>query len=242
MTTSFEEQNQGELLWDSAAAARAGAAAASGRARALLRESHRLRWPTEISWPRMFVVRGEIEGKTVRAVWSRGTLVCSSALRRRGELLVAMGEEFGLEPGGPVLAAGFDDPAAAMLTLMRACDQVSVVQFSPVVGPGPADVPATPAVTSRASPTFRLLRSPGAVSALGDVDRSSAKRFELEATAALAELEWPVLDLGGVTFVDPDGALVMAGVLGATRAAVRNVSPAVRRVWGLLGLDAGLLA
>lgn len=133
--TDVHRHYQVESLRRHVAAAHAGAVAASRRARVAMRESHRLRWPTETSWPRVFVVHGEIEGKTVRAVWSRGSLVCSAALRQRGELLVAMGEEFGLEPGGPVLPAGFEDPAAAMLTFMRACDRVNKVQFSPVTGP-----------------------------------------------------------------------------------------------------------
>lgn len=234
----MHERDLADVLRESTEAAVAGAAAAAHRAEVLVRESQRLRWPTEISWPRMFVVRGEVEGRKVRAVWSRGSLVCSSALLERGEVLVAMGEEFGLDSGGPVLVAGFDDATAAMLTLMRACDHVHTVQFSPVIGP---DVREGKKAPERVQP-FRLFGSLGAVAVVGEVDRHCVERFRISVTEAVRELEWPVLDLGGLRVVDAEGAVALAELLRSTRAVARNVSAGLHRMWDLLGLDAGLIA
>lgn len=131
VTTEIRQAPPGDSLRRKREAAVAAARRLRRASQLLVGESHRLRWPTQLSHPRMFLVRGAIDGKAVRAVWCRDTLVCNSTLRHRAELLVAMGEEFELEPGGPVLAASLDVPTAAMLTLIRACDDVHAVQLMP---------------------------------------------------------------------------------------------------------------
>lgn len=82
--------------------------------------------------PRYFVLRGGLDDERVRAVWSRGGLVVSESLRRRGELLVSMGEEFEDPDRGVVVRAALDDSLPAMLTLLRACDRVESVVFGPL--------------------------------------------------------------------------------------------------------------
>ena len=90
--------------------------------------------------------------------------------------------------------------------------------------------------------SFRLLVTRAAVAVLGEVDRRSAASFRTSVVQAVAELEWPVLDLGGLRYVDSVGAMTLAEVLRSTRAATRNVTPDLRKIWALLGLEASLLA
>lgn len=82
--------------------------------------------------PRYFVVHGEVDGRPARAVWSRFGLLATEALARRGAVLVAIGEEFA-DPRGSSIRADLSQPAPALLTLVRACDRVSFVQFGPLV-------------------------------------------------------------------------------------------------------------
>lgn len=96
-----------------------------------------------LGWPRTFLVVGVVDGLAVRAFWSRRHLVATPRLRRRAELLVAMGESFEVEaPAHPPVYAGLDEPIPALLTLMRACDQVNAVQLGPMMLQGRAG-PAT---------------------------------------------------------------------------------------------------
>lgn len=101
-------------------------------AQRLVAETRVLRGPT--AWPRVFVVRGEVEGRPVRAAWCRDSLVCSNALLKRASLLVAMGEEFGDGSSGERVSASLEQPIPAMLTFMRACDHVRTIQFGPLAG------------------------------------------------------------------------------------------------------------
>jgi hypothetical protein len=85
-------------------------------------------------WPRTFLVVGTVEDMSVRAFWSRRRLVVSNPLRRRAEVLVAMGERFEVEgPDTAPVTAGLEDPVPALLTLMRACDRVTAVQLGPMM-------------------------------------------------------------------------------------------------------------
>lgn len=81
-----------------------------------------------VGFPRFFRLVGEIDGQPVRAVWGCGTLHGSIALLERGRLLVAMGERFVENDTGLIVEAGLEAALPAMLTLMRACDQVHEVQ------------------------------------------------------------------------------------------------------------------
>ena len=88
----------------------------------------------EHGWPRTFLVVGSVEDAMVRAFWSRRRLVVTPLLRRRAEVLVAMGEQFEVEgPAAPPLVAGLSDPVPALLTLMRACDRLTAVQLGPMM-------------------------------------------------------------------------------------------------------------
>lgn len=55
---------------------------------------------------------------------------------RRAEMLVDLRERFVSEPDGPVMEAGLEDPAAALLTLVRSCDRVGLVKLGPLSGGG----------------------------------------------------------------------------------------------------------
>ena len=81
--------------------------------------------------PRFFVVRGKVDGVGVRASWFRGSLTASDSLLDRGELLVKLGEHFVDNASGLTVEADLGTPLAAMLTLVRACDQVVSVRFGP---------------------------------------------------------------------------------------------------------------
>jgi len=108
--------------------------AALSAARRLALESRAIRaaGTAAAAWPRYFVVHGRIEGERVRASWFCGSLHATSALRSRGELLVSMGETFCVDRGKPVVPASLVDPLAAMLTLIRSCDELDDASFGPL--------------------------------------------------------------------------------------------------------------
>ncbi len=100
------------------------------RARTLVEDSRLLRQAAERAGsPRYFVLRGEVEGHPVRAMWFRGSLLASPELRQRAEVLVALGARFRVADQGRALTANLDEPAAALLTMIRACDRVRVAEF-----------------------------------------------------------------------------------------------------------------
>jgi hypothetical protein len=74
-----------------------------------------------------FMVCGRVEGRPVWAMWAGGHLSRSPALRARAEVLVAMGEQFCYEDSPAVITAALDEPLAALLTTIRACDQTNTV-------------------------------------------------------------------------------------------------------------------
>ncbi len=80
-------------------------------------------WP--IAW---FAVEGLLGGQEVRAVWDHGTLACDGPLLGRARLLVDLGETFVSDQPTRRYAASLDaPPIAVMLTLVRACDLVTMV-------------------------------------------------------------------------------------------------------------------
>ena len=87
---------------------------------------------TSGSSPRYFVVRGEVDGEPVRALWWRGTLLATGDLASRAELIVGMGERFDAPGHDTSVEASLDEPLAAMLTFVRACDRVHQVVFGPM--------------------------------------------------------------------------------------------------------------
>lgn len=106
------------------------------RSKELVEESRRLRGDgvrSVPSFPRFFVIRGEVEGRPVRASWFCGALTASPTLAQRAQLLVDLGERFESDDSGlPGLPADLHATAPAMLTCVRACDRVRVVRFGPL--------------------------------------------------------------------------------------------------------------
>lgn len=79
----------------------------------------------------------------------------------------------------------------------------------------------------------------------GEVDIETAPRMRAALAAAVDAGMPVVVDLGGVTFIDSFGFGVLAaahqqGVLAGTPVLLRAVSERIRRLLGLLGLDAVL--
>jgi hypothetical protein len=83
-----------------------------------------------------FTLRGTIEDHPVEAEWTGGRLVVHPLLLDRAQLLVAMGEQFLAGPRRSFSAALDGAPVVALLTLIRACDQVEAVEVG-LPGPGP---------------------------------------------------------------------------------------------------------
>jgi hypothetical protein len=104
-------------------------------AQRLILESRALRTqaPGGAASLRFFVLHGGVEGNPVKAWWLAGTLTTSRELRDRAELLVHLDERFELGPGDLSIAAALDDPLAALLTLVRACDRIRSVLVGPVM-------------------------------------------------------------------------------------------------------------
>ncbi len=102
------------------------------RAVELTSSSRRLRQARSRTALRYFVLHGDVAGQQVRAVWSRGALMATAELRRRGDVVVALGERFEVPDTDRTIAADLTRPAAALLTMIRACDRVHDVAFGPV--------------------------------------------------------------------------------------------------------------
>jgi hypothetical protein len=79
--------------------------------------------------PSWFRVTGWVDGEPVQVVWSRGRYHCGKALLDRAALVVAMGDEF-TDGAERRITATLDDPLAALLTFIRACDKIEHVGLS----------------------------------------------------------------------------------------------------------------
>ena len=83
--------------------------------------------PGRLGW---FALEGVLGDQVVRAVWADGQLCCDRLLEGRARLLVDLGAEFGYEEAPPRYQASLQaPPAAVLLTLIRACDQATVIQY-----------------------------------------------------------------------------------------------------------------
>jgi hypothetical protein len=72
----------------------------------------------------VFYLRANVGDDSRLAIWRDRRLLAHPELRARGEVLIDLGETFdSLEAGSPI-AAGFDRPLQAALTLIRAADRV----------------------------------------------------------------------------------------------------------------------
>ena len=76
-----------------------------------------------------FVIEGVVDGRAATARWADGVLVGDVEVRRRAEVIVALGEHFKLEdgPGERILASLDDGITAALLTVLRAFSAVSAI-------------------------------------------------------------------------------------------------------------------
>jgi hypothetical protein len=79
-----------------------------------------------------FAIVGVLDGERVQARWWRARgLSCPEALRRRAQIVVALGDTFDPGDGRPPLVAALDgDPFTVALTLLRSLDQVVSVDFA----------------------------------------------------------------------------------------------------------------
>jgi hypothetical protein len=76
-----------------------------------------------------FAVQGMVDQQVVRAVWSDGRLCCDRLLGARARLLVDLGAEFSSDdPPRRYLASLQAPPVAVLLTLIRACDRITVME------------------------------------------------------------------------------------------------------------------
>jgi len=76
-----------------------------------------------------FAVQGVIDQQVVRAVWSDGQLCCDRLLGARARLLVDLGAEFSSDdPPRRYYASLQAPPVAVLLTLIRACDRITVME------------------------------------------------------------------------------------------------------------------
>ena len=70
-----------------------------------------------------------IDRQVVRAVWSDGQLCCDRLLGARARLLVDLGAEFSSDdPPRRYNASLQAPPVAVLLTLIRACDRITVME------------------------------------------------------------------------------------------------------------------
>lgn len=75
-----------------------------------------------------FHLLGVVDGARVTAEWTAGRLVASESLLVRADLVVRLGERFGGFDNDAAIPAGLDGgPTRALLTCMRACDQIEGV-------------------------------------------------------------------------------------------------------------------
>jgi hypothetical protein len=98
------------------------------RARQQVARQRRQGQQTEpLAW---FAVQGMIDEQVVRAVWSDGQLRCDRLLRSRARLLVDLGAEFRSDdPPRRFVASLQAPPVAVLLTMIRACDLATVIEF-----------------------------------------------------------------------------------------------------------------
>ena len=76
-----------------------------------------------------FAVQEVIDQQVVRAVWSDGRLCCDRLLDARSRLLVDLGAEFSSDdPPRRYYASLQAPPVAVLLTLIRACDRITVME------------------------------------------------------------------------------------------------------------------
>jgi hypothetical protein len=132
LTITFvpREEQRAHLL-SRAASARVRAKVTSLQSQQLVLQSRVLR-RRDGCWPRFFALQGRVGEHSVRASWSRGHLLASRELLRRAEMLVDLNERFVSESGRPMVEASLDDPVAALLTLIRSCDDVKLVTLGPL--------------------------------------------------------------------------------------------------------------
>jgi hypothetical protein len=114
------------------------AAIAAARALCHRAQLHRARWvvatrrrqgrdPGPLGWS---ALEGVLDDQVVRAVWTDGQLCCDRLLEARARLLVDLGAGFGREEGPPRYQASLQaPPPAVLLTLIRACDRATVIQY-----------------------------------------------------------------------------------------------------------------
>jgi hypothetical protein len=78
-----------------------------------------------------FEISGLVDGALSSARWGPTSgLVCSSELRQRVEVVVALGETFAGEGDAPGVVASLDaGPTAALLTVMRSFTRVTSVEM-----------------------------------------------------------------------------------------------------------------
>ncbi|HEY2427511.1 MAG TPA: hypothetical protein VGI06_01175, partial [Acidimicrobiales bacterium] len=79
-----------------------------------------------LSW---FAIKGVVDGVPVGAHWERGVLACDGPLRDRAALVRAVDA---LDPAPnqpPALEAEGRHAVATLVSLIRACDEVSGVRF-----------------------------------------------------------------------------------------------------------------
>src|SRR4051794_34087218 len=78
-----------------------------------------------------FSLRGVLGDSSVWAQWANGRLQCHPDLMTQARLIVELGTVFQhADPPARVVATVTGDPAAVMLTLARACDRVTTVDFA----------------------------------------------------------------------------------------------------------------
>jgi hypothetical protein len=83
--------------------------------------------PGPLAW---FAIEGVLDDQVVRAVWADGQLCCDQLLEARARLLVDLGAEFGSQEAPPRYQASLQaPPAAVLLTLIRACDRATVIEY-----------------------------------------------------------------------------------------------------------------
>jgi hypothetical protein len=83
--------------------------------------------PGPLAW---FAIEGVIDDRVVRAAWVAGRLTCDQQLRSRARSLVDLGAEFvSDDPPRRFLASLQAPPVAVLLTLIRACDRVTVMEM-----------------------------------------------------------------------------------------------------------------
>lgn len=125
--------------------------------------------------------------------------------------------------GRPLIGlCGFDVADDGPLSA-RAIDAVH-----PVSVPGEGETAAS----------FHLVRDGDTIALRGEVDSFAVDELRAVLDAARPLLVTDQLSLAGVRFVDAAGAHALLSFMKENRVAVRDVSPALRKVWRVLGLSA----